>query len=124
MKYKNSGRTTKTFYGITFRPGDIKDVPGYINATSFIPVKDTKTFDEKSAIDSLNKSVKEECKNVETKSDEKKSDNKSISSSNKNNQSVKQVTDDSKQEEKKSESKSDNKKQDESRDVESKDKNK
>ncbi len=31
ITYKNIGCSTKTFYGVTFKPGDIKGVPGYIN---------------------------------------------------------------------------------------------
>lgn len=36
MTYKNASLTTKTFYGVAFEPGQIKDVPGYINDTKFI----------------------------------------------------------------------------------------
>ena len=36
--YKNISRTTKTFHGITFEPGDIKQSPKYINAVGFIRV--------------------------------------------------------------------------------------
>lgn len=36
MTYKNIGVSTKTFYGITFKPGDVKDVPGYINASGMV----------------------------------------------------------------------------------------
>lgn len=32
MKYINLSHTTKTFYGVEFKPGDVKDVPGVINA--------------------------------------------------------------------------------------------
>lgn len=35
MFYKNISIATKTFYGKTFKPGDIKDVPGYINDKGF-----------------------------------------------------------------------------------------
>ena len=35
MFYKNISIATKTFYGVTFKPGDIKDVPGYINDKGF-----------------------------------------------------------------------------------------
>ena len=31
ITYKNIGQSTKTFYGVTFKPGDVKEVPGYIN---------------------------------------------------------------------------------------------
>lgn len=36
MIYKNLSRTTKTFYGITFKPGESHDVPGYINCSKFV----------------------------------------------------------------------------------------
>lgn len=39
MKYKNISYTEATFYGITFKPGEIKDVPGYINNPHFIRVE-------------------------------------------------------------------------------------
>ena len=49
MKYINATNTVQTFYGVEFKPGDVKDVPGYINADGFfradtlnIP-EDTKT---------------------------------------------------------------------------------
>lgn len=35
MFYKNISSATKTFYGVTFNPGEIKEVPGYINDKSF-----------------------------------------------------------------------------------------
>ena len=38
MKYKNCGYIDRTFYGVTFKPGDIHEVPGYINAQHFIRI--------------------------------------------------------------------------------------
>lgn len=38
MLYKNNALTAKTFYGVTFKPGDVKDVPGYINDVHFVRV--------------------------------------------------------------------------------------
>lgn len=38
LMYKNIGTVTKEFYGVSFKPGDVKEVPGYINADSFIRV--------------------------------------------------------------------------------------
>lgn len=37
--YKNVSNTTKTFHGVTFKPGDIKECPGIINHSQFIRVK-------------------------------------------------------------------------------------
>ena len=31
MFYKNTSYSVKTFYGVTFRPNETKEVPGYIN---------------------------------------------------------------------------------------------
>lgn len=39
MFYKNTSYTTKTFYGVTFKPGETKEVPGVIN-NKFMVVKD------------------------------------------------------------------------------------
>lgn len=36
--YKNNSTVTKTFYGVVFRPGEIKQSPGYINSSNFIRV--------------------------------------------------------------------------------------
>lgn len=44
MKYKNYSHTTKTFYGIEFKPGETHDVPGYINDPKFVRVKDVESF--------------------------------------------------------------------------------
>lgn len=40
MLYKNVSNTTKTFHGVTIKPGEIKDVPGYINNRGFIQVNE------------------------------------------------------------------------------------
>lgn len=42
MVYKNLSRTTKTFYGVTFKPKESHDVPGYINDSNFIRVDEPK----------------------------------------------------------------------------------
>lgn len=36
MIYKNMSRTTKTFYGVQFKPGEEHEVPGYINHPKFL----------------------------------------------------------------------------------------
>lgn len=38
MIYKNLSRTTKTFYGVTFKPGSSHEVSGYITNPDFITV--------------------------------------------------------------------------------------
>ncbi len=36
LVYKNISKVTKTFHGVTFRPGEIKEVSGYINSKYFV----------------------------------------------------------------------------------------
>lgn len=40
MKYKNISGLTITTQGVTFKPGDIQDVPGTINSLYFLRVYD------------------------------------------------------------------------------------
>ena len=40
MFYKNISYFAKTFYGVTFKPGETKEVDGIINANLMIPVED------------------------------------------------------------------------------------
>ena len=40
IKYKNISYSAKTFYGVKFEPGDIKEVPGYINANGMVRIFD------------------------------------------------------------------------------------
>lgn len=40
MYYKNIGTVEKTFYNVTFKPGDVKEVPGFINVKKFIRLSD------------------------------------------------------------------------------------
>lgn len=35
MFYRNTSDVKKTFHGITFKPGEVKDSPGYINDPKF-----------------------------------------------------------------------------------------
>lgn len=47
--YKNTSRTTKTFHGVQFNPGDVKTVSGYINDPKFIRVKESSAVTQKPA---------------------------------------------------------------------------
>lgn len=38
MLYKNISGTAKTFYGVTFLPGEVKDVTGYIHDKKFVRI--------------------------------------------------------------------------------------
>lgn len=49
MWYKNISISVKTFYGIEFKPGDIKNVPGYINHPMMVVVDKPKVNDEHKA---------------------------------------------------------------------------
>ena len=40
FSYKNTSLSVKTFYGVTFKPGEVNDVPGFINDPSMIRVKE------------------------------------------------------------------------------------
>ncbi len=40
MFYKNFSNATFTFYGVTFKPGEIKEVEGYINHPKFVRITD------------------------------------------------------------------------------------
>ena len=43
MFYKNLSYIAKTFYGVTFQPGEIKEVDGIINDKMVVPVDDSAT---------------------------------------------------------------------------------
>lgn len=68
MKYINLSHTTKTFYGVEFKPGDVKDVPGFINADGMYrteinePVKGKKsdTAEQVETVDTTEAASKEE----------------------------------------------------------------
>ena len=56
MLYKNFGKVTKTFYGVEFKPGEVKDVPRFIVDRWFarvdepeVKVEAKPTTEEKSA---------------------------------------------------------------------------
>lgn len=40
IAYKNIGLHSLTFYGVTFNPNEIKEVPGFINHVKMIRVKE------------------------------------------------------------------------------------
>ena len=41
MVYKNISRTTKTFYGVKFKPGDVHNVPGIICRPDVVPASES-----------------------------------------------------------------------------------
>ena len=42
IRYRNLSVVSKSYYGVTFRPGEVKEVPGYIHSRYFEVVADTK----------------------------------------------------------------------------------
>ena len=42
IKYKNISYSAKTFYGVKFEPGEIKEVPGYVNCIGMVRINDSK----------------------------------------------------------------------------------
>ena len=40
IKYKNISGIPLTFYGITFNPNEVKEVPGYINHMKMLRIKE------------------------------------------------------------------------------------
>lgn len=41
LLYKNVSDSAKTFYGVTFKPGEVKEVPGYVNHRKMIRVDES-----------------------------------------------------------------------------------
>lgn len=68
IKYKNISGHTLVFYGVTFNPNDIKEVPGYINHLKMIRVKETSVASTPKATITLPKEAKP--KAAETKAQE------------------------------------------------------
>lgn len=53
MIYKNLSHATKTFYGISFKPGEEHEVPGCINDSKFVRLNNfTKTSTESVKLES------------------------------------------------------------------------
>ena len=69
MIYKNLGHTTRTFHGVTFNPGDTKEVNGYINAKEFVAVDKLDTVSNKKESEKDDK--KEDKRSKENKKVEK-----------------------------------------------------
>lgn len=68
LKYKNTGITSKTFYGVTFKPKEVKDVPGYINDPGFVRVADSaKVTEPAKAAPAANKSANTNTQKAEVK---------------------------------------------------------
>lgn len=57
LKYRNTSKVTKTIRGVTFKPGEVKDVEGYVNDPKFICIHDSIESSTKSDNDSKNKKI-------------------------------------------------------------------
>ena len=59
MVYRNNSFISKTFYGVTFLPGSIHDVKGYINDPNFVrlPKLPSKPVNQDSKSTKLSKEV-------------------------------------------------------------------
>ena len=68
MFYRNNSYATKTVYGIEFKPGDIKEVPGTINLPEFMAVAPPeKPVPKVTKSEPKKESVKKEPEKVTTK---------------------------------------------------------
>ena len=90
MLYKNVSNTTKTFHGVTIKPGEIKDVPGYINNRGFIQVnempkeppkrveqkKPVASKPESTKVDEANKATDSKQEKIESSKQESKNEKK------------------------------------------------
>lgn len=57
MLYRSHSIVTKTFYGVTFKPGEIHKVPGYINDKDFERVHGLPPMEPPARVDSSTKST-------------------------------------------------------------------
>lgn len=71
MLYKNTSIIQKTFHGVTFKPGEIKDVPGYINNRGFVRVSEMPQEPPKSVEPKKQTASKQESSKQESKNDKK-----------------------------------------------------
>lgn len=84
MFYKNVSLSVKTFHGVTFRPGEVKEVGDYINNLFMVEVDENEvknTEEEKPQQQKQQKPSSEKPKKVEE--DKVKADSKELSDSEK-----------------------------------------
>ena len=65
MFYKNTSMKPKTFHGVTFKPGEAKDVSKYINDPTFIRVNKPTVNSKKAVSDVSTKESIKEVKSIE-----------------------------------------------------------
>ena len=59
IQYQNISSQPLTFYGVTFNPNEIKSVPGFINHSKMIRIKETVTVKPKAIIEVAEPKVEE-----------------------------------------------------------------
>lgn len=74
MFYKNTSYSDKTFYGVTFKPGETKEVNGPINNRWLIPVDDPDTKVETKVQQKPSSEPKKDAPKPEVKKEESKKD--------------------------------------------------
>lgn len=89
--YKNCSNTTKTFYGVTFQPGEVHKVVGYIHHPKFVRLNELpKDETEKPRTKSCAK-PKTDAKPVKTVVDEPKTEDPELTETHKNNENIEEV---------------------------------
>lgn len=78
LKYKNTSLAVKTFYGVQFKPGEVNEVPGYINDPAMIRSIDMPKVSK--AIKSESPKTTATSAEVTSKSSESKSSKETIKS--------------------------------------------
>lgn len=69
MLYKNTSNVKKTFHGVTFKPGEVKESPKYINDPTFERAKEMPKEPPKSVDSAKSTAQKAESNDKETKKD-------------------------------------------------------
>lgn len=59
--------TSKTFYGVTFKPKEVKEVPGYINDPKFIRMPNDAKVDGRAATTSTKSNPNTDSQKAEVK---------------------------------------------------------
>lgn len=87
ITYKNTSLAVKTFYGVEFRPGDVREVPGFILDPAMIRYNGTPKEPPKAehVVKSLNKSAPIRKNERKQSNESNKTDNKEENPNGKNN---------------------------------------
>lgn len=72
MLYKNTSNVKKTFHGVTFKPGEIKDSPKYINDPEFERANEMPKEPPRSVDSAKSTAQKQESKDIKQDKEESK----------------------------------------------------